>query len=117
MGRLRPMIMEATVASRMARILEPPLADMMSPEILSPRPVRVNVPTIKPAAAKSIATGSTFFPPSITASTIFTGVSHSLRSLLRKLVSTVVPRAPRAAYSGDLFQTANSRTSITREIR
>ena len=81
MGRLRPMIMDATVARRMAMIREPPLADIIMPEILRPSPVRVNVPTIKPAAARSMATGRTFFPPSMTASTILFGVSqHILRT-------------------------------------
>ena len=45
---------------------------------------------------------------------ILRGVSHSFRSLLRKLVRIVVPIAPSAAYSGDLFQTTRiaTRTAI-----
>ena len=49
------------MARKMAMIREPPLADMMRLEILRPRPVSVNVPTINPAAASSTATGSMFF--------------------------------------------------------
>jgi len=89
----------------------------MIEEIFSPRPVRVKVPTISPAAARRTATGSMFFAPSTIAMTILRGVSHSFRSLLRKLVAITVRMAPSAAYSGDLFQRTRSATSTTIDRR
>jgi len=111
------MSIEAINESTRAASTEPPLADMMMEEIFSPRPVRVKVPTIRPAAARSTATGSMFFAPSIIATMILRGVSHSFRSRLRKLVRITVPMAPSAAYSGDLFQTTRIATRTTIDTR
>ena len=116
-GRERPISIEASIARISAASTDPPLTDMMMEEILSPRPVSVNVPTIRPAAARSTATGSMFFAPSIIAVMILRGVSHSFRSRLRKLVRIVVPIAPSAAYSGDLFQMTSRATRTTIDSR
>ena len=117
MGRLRPMSIEAIIERTRAASTDPPLTDMMTEEIFSPRPVSVKVPTIRPAVARSTATGSMFFAPSIIATTILRGVNHSFRSRLRKLVRTTVPMAPSAAYSGDLFQSTRSATRTTIDTR
>jgi hypothetical protein len=101
MGRLRPTIMEASSARKSAGMVYPPLRDMMRLEISRPRPVKENVPTIMPAAARRPATGSIFLAPSTAASMIRDGTSHSCRSLLRKLVNTVVTIAQMAEEAGE----------------
>jgi len=89
--------MEARRARKRATVGMPPLSDIMSPDTFNPRPVNVKVPTMTPAPARSTATGIIFWAPSMAARMIRFGVSHSLRSLLMKLVTITATIAHMAA--------------------